>query len=45
MTILSPTQLAKLIHVAGIAMLRAHRKQKDKASNSIGVIKLLQMVV
>lgn len=45
MTILSPTQPAKLIHVAGIAMLRAHRKLQDKASNSIEVIKLLQMVV
>lgn len=45
MTILSPTQPAKLMHVAGIAMLRAHRKLQDKTSNYIRVIKLLQTVV
>ena len=45
MTILSPTQPAKLIHVAGIAKLRAHRKLQDKTPNYIRVIKLLQTVV
>lgn len=42
MIILFPTQSVKLIRVAGIVMLRAHR---NKASNSIGIIKLLQTVV
>lgn len=42
MIILFPTQPVKLIQVAGAVMLRAHR---NKASNSTGIIKLLQTVV